>query len=241
MKEIEIIQSLDGSTFNKEPSCRLTHSETIEQETDDGAHDGAISRGGSTLNAEPIHRLPKGSSLSFGDEVNEGNVEPQVSSGVSPSPSATAALSQSQGLASPSAPPSPDEGSASHRQEESMANDEAEEEYNGVREEFEPRPGSESAVEHIRLQLWDRRPVRGTPFRAKAEVRVHSQRITSFINFTESRKWYGRRQDTAPANQYWYECYGGTVAPVEKAYEGEKDYRPRIGHMIKRPEYGKRT
>ena len=100
--EIEIIQSLDGSTFNTEPSYRLTHSETIEQETDDGAHDGAIFRCGSTLNAEPIHRSPQGSSLPFDDEVNEGNVEPQVSSGVSPLPSATAALSQEQVLASPS-------------------------------------------------------------------------------------------------------------------------------------------
>lgn len=208
---------------------------------------------GSTFNAEPHHRLTKGSSLSYGVEDNEGNVEPQVSSWGFTPPSAIAALGQSQELASPPASQatslSSRRGSASHRQEdeeearngecEDIAKNEVEEECGGERAEFEPRPISESAVEHIRLQLWDRRPVRGTPFRGKAEIRLDRQRITGFINFTESRKWYVKRQDTSYETQWWYDWYREAVAPAERAHNGDKAYCPRIGHMIRQPEHGK--
>lgn len=174
---------------------------------------------------------PKRPIIIYEDEVNEGNVGPHVSSGISSPPSATAALSQSQGLASPSAPLSPIEDGGAKK--------EAEEECCGEREGFEPRPGAESAVAHIRLQLWDRRPVRGTPFRAKAEIRFHNYHVTSFINFTKSRKWYGKRQDQKPENEFWYAFYRDIGRALEQEYDGDPAYRPRIGHMIRRPAYGK--
>jgi hypothetical protein len=193
---------------------------------------------GSLLNGQSISWPTNGSSLSYEVEDNEGNVEPSDSSGITSPPSATAALGP-EGLIE-------DQGSASHRPIEPITNDDGEadaktnekDECCGEPDGFDPRPGDESAVEHIRLQMWDRRPVRGTPFRVKVELRLGRRRHTHFINFTESRKWYGKRQDLLPENQAFYDWYRGTVAPHEKSYDGDPAYRPRIGHMISRPKHG---
>lgn len=189
--------------------------------------------------------LPHGSSLSYLSEVNEVNVEPsslgpgstQVSD---PTPLASASLSEAQRLASPKAQLSQTERSAEHRQKANEADAGQPPNLSQTTNSFDPRHGVESAVEHIRLQLWDRRPVRGTPFRAKVEIRLPNRVLTRFINFTEGRKWFAKRQDGDLDSQHWYEWYRQAVTEFEQGYDGEPDYRPRIGHMILRPEYGKK-
>ena len=187
-----------------------------------------------------------GSSLSYLSEVNEDNVEPS-SCGIGSTqvfdrtPLASASLLLEEGLASPMAQLSQEEeGSAEHRQQANAADAGPPPNSSQMANAFDPRHGAESAVEHIRLQLWDRRPVRGTLFRAKAEIRLPNRFITGFINFTEGRKWFVKRQDTEPETQHWYEWYRQAIVEFERRYDGDPDYRPRIGHMINRPEYGKK-
>ncbi len=103
---------------------------------------------------------------------------------------------------------------------------------------FEVRFRADDLPPFHRLQLWDRWPVRGTPFRAKAEFRINRRRTTCFCNFTESRKWYGNRQDSE--TEFWYEFCRGIASELERGYDGDRAYRPRFGHMIKRPEWGKK-
>jgi hypothetical protein len=210
---------------------------------------------GSLLNAEVPGPDFSGSSLSYLDEVNEDNIEPpgrpDGSVGFITRPAATAALGQDQGSAShrpdeddksqsgeanAMSHPSPDdEVEANDR----LAKTEPKEECQGYGAEWVPRAGDESAVEHIRFQLWDRRPVRGTPFRAKVEIRFGQQTVTGFINFTEARKWLSKRQDADPQTQGWYLWYRELFRDYAAEYGNDGDYRTRIGHMIKRPEWGK--
>lgn len=209
---------------------------------------------GSTLNAEPSGPEISGSSLSYLDEVNEDNIEPpgrpDGSAGFTTRPSATAALGQDQGSASHRqdewqsqsgeanavSDPSPGDGVEAN---DGLAKTEPKEECQGFGAEWMPRAGDESAVEHIRFQLWDRRPVRGTPFRAKVEIRFGGQTVTGFINFTEARKWLSKRQDTNPQTQGWYLWYRELFRDYAAEYGNDGDYQTRIGHMIKRPEWGK--
>lgn len=210
---------------------------------------------GSLLNAELSGPKFSGSSLSYLDEVNEDNSEPpgrpDVSCGFATRPSATAALGQDQGSASHrrqdewqsqsdeanavGSPSSGDEVEANHGLTQAGSKDECQR----FGAEWMPRAGDESAVEHIRFQLWDRRPVRGTPFRAKVEIRFGQQTVTGFINFTEARKWLKKRQDSDPQTQGWYLWYRELFRDYADQFGSNGDYQARIGHMIKRPEWGK--
>lgn len=200
---------------------------------------------GSLLNAQISGPEFSGSSLSYLDEVNEDNIEPpgrpDGSGGFATRPSATAALGQ-------------DQGSASHRQGEGDKSqsepgelDEANPDQANPDQanDGEANPGGlafhgleTTGVDQVQVQLWDNTNARRVQFTAKISVKQGRRMQTYFVSFTESRKWFGKRQDTSPASLPWYEFCRDFIRPAERSYDGDPKYRPRIGHLTAPKRWG---
>ncbi|HEY9818273.1 MAG TPA: hypothetical protein V6D20_21070 [Candidatus Obscuribacterales bacterium] len=253
----------DGSLLNGEPrpaagsilipkSAAPVSLKSIKQ----GLEQRLLAGPGSLLNDQANGPSFSGSSLSYVDEVNEVNSEPpgkpDVSVGFTTQPSATAALGQDHGSASHR--PAEDDKSQSEPGELDQAKDQGGDEANpdeaaeanelGANDPEANSGGLEfhgletTAVEQVQVQLWDNTNERGVKFTAKVTVRQGRRNETYFISPTESRKWFGKRQDTNPETLPWYEFCRDFIRPAEKAYGGDPKYRPRIGHLTSPKRWG---
>ncbi|MCR9175174.1 MAG: hypothetical protein NXI19_04135, partial [Alphaproteobacteria bacterium] len=250
----------DGSLLNAEPrpaaesilipkSAAPVSLKSIKK----GLEQRLLAGPGSLLNDQANGPSFSGSSLSYIDEVNEVNSEPpgkpDVSIGFTTQPQATAALSQDNGSASHR--PAEDDKSQSEPGEPDQAKGQRGDEANpdeanepGANDPEANSGGLEfhgletTGVEQVQVQLWDNTNERGVIFTAKVTVRQGRRNEIYFISPTESRKWFGKRQDTAPESLPWYEFCRDFIRPAEKAYGGDPKYRPRIGHFTAPQRWG---